>query len=125
DMFIRARPHTETRHPAARKQEREAARQSLLDAWDNVPRRMRWLIRHATAAAVGWPLGWVGWATDTAAWYAAGNWTTPTAWVLYGLGACILGLYRRSRTWAWPFAWCAAVPVSSIAVGVLLYAPTS
>jgi hypothetical protein len=112
---------TKPRRRAPRQEKREAARQSLLDAWDNVPRRMRWLIHHATAAAAGWPLGWVDWGTDTAAWYAAGHWTTPTAWVLYGLGGCVLGLYRRSRAWAWPAAWAAAVPVSSVAAGVLLY----
>lgn len=107
--------------PAFRKPTRPAPRQSLADAWDNVPPRLRWLGYHATAAGAGWCLGWVGWGTDTAAWYAAGHWASPSGFVLYGLGACALALYRRSRTWAWPFAWAAAIPVSSVVVGVLLY----
>ena len=63
------------------------------------------------------------WATDTAAWYAAGHWTSLSAWVLYGLGGLLLAVYRRSRTWTWPAAWAATIPVSSIVLGVLLYAP--
>lgn len=105
--------------------EQHAPRQSLAEATARIPRRLRWLAYHSTAAGAGWPLGWVDWSTSTAAWYAAGHWTTPTAWVLYGLGLCACGLYRRSRTWAWPAAWAAAVPVSSIVLGVLLYAPNS
>lgn len=99
----------------------DSPRMSLLDAWDRTPRRIRWLAYHATAAAAGWRLGWVDWATDTAAWYADGHWNTPSAWVLYGLGAVALGLYRRSRTWAWPAAWAAAIPVSSVIAGIALY----
>lgn len=99
----------------------EAPRQSLLEALDRVPRRIRQLAYHASAAGAGWWLGWVDWGTDTAAWYAAGHWTSPAAWVLYGLGACACTLYRRSRTWAWPAAWAAAVPISSAVAGVLLY----
>ncbi len=106
-----------TDHPAAMR----SPRQSLLDAYDRIPRRIRWLIYHATAAGAGWWPGWVDWGTDTAAWFAAGNWTASSAWVLYGLGACACGLYRHSRRWAWPVAWCATVPVSSVAAGVLLY----
>jgi hypothetical protein len=98
-----------------------APRQSLADAWGNVPPRLRWLIYHAAAAAAGWRLGWVDWGTDTAAWYAAGHWVSPSALVLYGLGVVALALYRRSRRWAWPVAWAAAIPVSSVVVGVLLY----
>jgi hypothetical protein len=110
----------------AGKKERQAdsPRQSLLDAYQQIPPRPRWLAYHATAAGAGWWLGWVDWGTDTAAWFAAGHWTTTSAWVLYGLGACACGLYRRSRSWAWPAAWAAAVPVSSVVLGVLLYAPT-
>jgi hypothetical protein len=107
--------------PAPRAAQQAAPRQSLLDAWDRTPRRLRWLAHHGTAAVPGWWLGWVDWGTDTAAWYAAGHWVSPSGLVLYGLGACLLALYRRSRAWAWPFAWAAAVPVSSIALGVLLY----
>jgi hypothetical protein len=96
-------------------------RQSLAEAWDRVPPRLRWLALHATAAAAGWRFGIVDWGTDTAAWYAAGHWTAPSAWVLYVLGGGLLALYRRSRGWAWPVAWAATIPVSSIAVGMLLY----
>ena len=100
-------------------------RQALIDAWARVPYRLKWLIQHATAAAAGWRLGWVQWSTNTAAWYADGHWTTPSAWVLYGLGLCAYALYRRTRGWAWPIAWATAIPVSSVVVGVLLYAPNS
>jgi len=96
-------------------------RQSLADAWGHVPPRLKWLAYHAAAAAAGWPLGWVDWSTDTAAWYAAGHWLTPSACVLYGLGVVVLALYRGSRRWVWLAAWAAAVPVSSVAFGVLLY----
>ncbi|MET8978543.1 hypothetical protein ABZX85_23285 [Streptomyces sp. NPDC004539] len=96
-------------------------RQSLADAWDNTPHRLKWLAYHTTAAAAGWPLGWVTWATDTAAWYAAGHWTDLSAWVLYGLGVGVIALYRRSRHWMPAVAWAAAVPASSITLGVLLY----
>lgn len=99
--------------------------QSLLDAWDGISPRTRWLVYHATAAAAGWPIGLVGWGSNTAAWFAAGHWTAPSAWVLYGLGLCAISLYRRARTWAWPAAWAAAIPVSSTTLGVLLYAPTT
>lgn len=96
-------------------------RQSLADAWDNTPHRLKWLAYHATAAAAGWPLGWVAWATDTAAWYAAGHWTDLSAWVLYGLGVGVIALYRSSRHWMPAAAWAATVPASSITLGVLLY----
>lgn len=96
-------------------------RQSLLDAWQHIPPRLKWLGHHTTAAAAGWPLGWVAWGTDTAAWFAAGHAISPSAFALYALGACALSLDRRSRAWAWPIAWAAAIPVSSVTVGVLLY----
>ena len=102
-------------------QHQDMPRLSLLDAWDHAPRRLKWLAYHATAAAAGWWLGWVDWATDTAAWYAAGHWITPSALVLYGLGVVLLAIYRRTRTVAWPIAWAAAIPVSSVVAGVLLY----
>lgn len=100
---------------------RHAPPQSLLDAWASIRPRTRWLIHHASAAAAGWPLGLVDWGTDTAAWYADGHWTTPSAWVLYGLGAAAISLHRRARAWAWPIAWAAAIPVSSVSAGLLLY----
>ncbi|MBQ0827690.1 hypothetical protein [Streptomyces tagetis] len=105
-------------HPPAR---RHTPPQSLLDAWAAIRPRSRWLIHHATAATAGWPLGLVDWGTNTAAWYAAGHWTTPSAWVLYGLGLCAISLYRRARTWPWPLAWAATIPISSVSVGLLLY----
>lgn len=98
-----------------------APRQSLADAWDRIPPRLKWLGYHASAASAGWWLGWVAWATDTAAWLAAGHWTSGSAWVLYALAACAIALYRRTRARIWLIAWCAAVPVSSVVVGVLLY----
>jgi hypothetical protein len=98
-----------------------APRQALTDAWHTAPPRLRWLAYHATAAAAGWRLGIVDWATDTTAWYAAGHWTAPSAWVIYGLTAMACGLYRRSRAWAWPIAWTAAIPVSAATAGLLLY----
>lgn len=110
--------------PARKPREHHSPRQSLLDAWDGIRPRTRWLVHHATAAAAGWSIGIVHWASNTAAWYAAGNWTAPSAWVLYGLGLGCIALYRRARTWVYPAAWAAAIPVSSITVGVLLYAPT-
>jgi hypothetical protein len=105
--------------PAARRPSRP--RQSLADALDGTPTRVRWLVYHATAAAAGWWIGIVEWGTSTAAWFADGHWTSPSAWVLYALGACACGLYRRARSWAWPAAWVAAIPVSSTVAGVLLY----
>ncbi|MER6832685.1 hypothetical protein ABT320_01625 [Streptomyces cellulosae] len=124
-----AAPGTPPAQPAAQTPARPAAqrhtpRQSLLDAYANIRPRTRWLIHHATAAAAGWPIGLVDWGTSTAAWYAAGNWTAPSAWVLYALALAAISLYRRARTWAWPAAWATAIPVSSTALGVLLYAPT-
>jgi hypothetical protein len=99
-------------------------RQSLAEAWDAVPYRLKWLIQHSIAAAAGWRLGWVGWATDTAAWFAAGHWTAPSAWVLYVIGALAVALYSRTRSgWRWVVACACAVPVTSTVVGVLLYAP--
>lgn len=118
-----AKPSRKPRRPqlVPRPEQQADPRQSLLDAWDRTPRRLRWLAHHATAAVPGWWLGWIDWGTDTAAWYAAGHWTTPSAFVLYGLGGLTLAFYRRSRAWAWPFAWAATIPVSSVVVGVLLY----
>lgn len=115
------KPRTKRPRTTPRTEQQADPRQSLLDAWDRTPRRIRWLARHATAAVPGWWLGWVDWGTDTAAWYAAGHWTSSSAFVLYGLGGVVLALYRRSRAWAWPAAWAATIPVSSVVLGVLLY----
>lgn len=118
---------------AVRKQKRQASspfdvrspRQSLLDAWDGVAPRTRWLIYHGTAASFGWGLGVVSWATHVTAWIAADRWANPQSITCYVLGLGAVALYRRTRHWWWPVAWMAAVPVSSIVVGVLLYAPNS
>jgi hypothetical protein len=37
----------------------EAPRQSLIEATARIPRRIRWLTYHASAAGAGWWLGWV------------------------------------------------------------------
>lgn len=96
-------------------------KQSLADAWDRIPHRLKWLAAHLAAAAAGWRLGIVSWATNTAAWFAAGHWASPSAFVVYGLGAGVWALHRRARAWAWPVAWAASIPISSFVVGVLLY----
>ncbi|MGW2938608.1 hypothetical protein ACWDA7_44155 [Streptomyces sp. NPDC001156] len=96
-------------------------RQSLADAWYRVPYRLKWLAIHAAAAGVGWRIGLVQWATNTAAWFAAGHWAAPSAWVLYLLGVLAVALYRATRRQALLVALATAVPVSSVVVGVLLY----
>lgn len=96
-------------------------RQSLIEAWDRIPYRLKWLAYHLAAAYAGLRLGIVTWSSNTAAWFAAGHWTSSSAWVLYVLGALVAALYRRSRPWAWPVAWLAAIPVSSVVIGLLLY----
>lgn len=94
---------------------------ALIDVYARTPRRIRWLAYHATAAGAGWRLGWVQWSTNTAGWIAHGHYVAPSAIVLYVIGGLLYGLYRRTRTWAWPAAWAAAIPLSSVTVGVLLY----
>lgn len=105
--------------PAPRKHPRP--RRALAEAAPNLSPRMRWLLLHATAAAIGWPLGLVGWGTNTAAWLAAGHWTDSSAWALYVLAAMGVALYRRARRALLLVAVLGAVPVSSVALGVLLY----
>lgn len=99
-------------------------RQSLMDAYDRVPYRLKWLGYHATAAYMGWSAGLVDYATSVTAWIADGRTSDPQAWFFYALGSATFLLYRRTRGHWWPVAWCAAVPVTSTVVGVLLYAPT-
>lgn len=96
-------------------------RQSLLDAWAAVPYRLKWLYCHLAAAAAGWQLGLVTWATHTAAWYAAGHWTSGSAWVLYVLAGLLAALYRIASKWAWPVRLLASIPTASVVVGLLLY----
>lgn len=96
-------------------------RQSLIEAWDRVPYRLKWLAYHATAAYLGWTVGLVGWATYVTAWIAATGMVGVQAFFWYGVTAAEFLLYQRTRSWWLPAAWLAAVPVSSTVVGVLLY----
>lgn len=99
----------------------QAQRQSLADAWDRIPRRLKWLGYHAAAAYLGWTIGLVGWITYVTAWIAATGLLGVQAFFWYAVGAAALLLHRRTRRWWWPVAWMAAVPASSTVVGVLLY----
>jgi hypothetical protein len=96
-------------------------RQSLIEAWDRVPYRLKWLAYHASAAYLGWTVGLVGWTTYVTAWIAAGHLTSPQAVFWYVAGALTVLLHHRTRSRWWPVAWLSAVPVSSTVVGVLLY----
>ncbi|MFB6680272.1 hypothetical protein ACFCWG_49425, partial [Streptomyces sp. NPDC056390] len=60
-------------------------------------------------------------ATDTPRWFAVGHWTSSSAWTIYGLAGIAIAIYRRTRHRLFPIAWLTAVPVSSVALGVLLY----
>jgi hypothetical protein len=99
-------------------------RQSLLDAWDAVPYRLKWLAYHASAAYLGWSCGLVGYVTYVTAWIADTGLIGLQATFWYGAAAATFLLHRRTRSWWWPIAWLAAVPATSTVVGVLLYAPT-
>lgn len=99
----------------------QSPRQSLLDAWDRVPDRLKWLIYHLTAAYMGWSMGLVGWCTSVTAWISADRSTDPQSIFLYGIGAAAFILHHSTRQRWWPVAWLAAVPASSLVVGVLLY----
>jgi hypothetical protein len=98
-------------------------RQSLTDAWDRVPYRLKWLGYHASAAYLGWSTGLVGYATYVTAWIDRTGLVGPQAVFWYGAAAGTVLVYRRTRHWWKPVAWLAAVPVTSTVVGVLLYAP--
>lgn len=98
-------------------------RQSLMDAYDRVPYRLKWLAYHASAAYLGWTCGLVDYATYVTAWIADTGFG-PQAWFWCGAATATFLLYRRTRGLWWPIAWCAAIPVTSTVVGVLLYAPT-
>lgn len=116
-----AKRHHPTTPRSAWDSQPQDPRQSLLDAWDGIPYRLKWLAVHLTAAAVGWRIGLVTWSTNTAAWFAAGHWTSTSAWVLYVFAGLVAALYRMGRGWAWPFRLLASVPIASVVVGVLLY----
>jgi hypothetical protein len=98
-------------------------RQSLADAWDRVPYRLKWLAYHASAAYLGWSVGLVDWATYVTAWIAQTGLVGPQALFWYSAAGATVLVYRRTRGWWTPAAWLAAVPVTSTVVGVLLYAP--
>lgn len=100
-------------------------RQSLIEAWDAVPYRLKWLAYHGTAAYLGWSVGLVDWATYVTGWIAATGPTSGQAWFWYATAAGAVLLYRRTRTWWRPVAWLAAVPVTSTVAGVLLYGTPS
>ena len=106
-------------HPAPAR----SPRQSLLDAYDRMPPRIKWLAYHASAAYAGWELGFVDYATHVTAWIAETGLVGPQAFVWYVVAAVSALLYRRFSRAVLPVSWAAAVPVSSIVVGVLLYAP--
>lgn len=99
----------------------ELPRRSLLDAYDAIPPRIRWLNLHLSAAAAGYALGWVDYSTRTYAWIAQhGLLNLSTAfWCAVAVG-CEL-LRRRARNLWLPARWLAAVPIASIVVGTLLY----
>lgn len=98
-------------------------RQSLAEAWDRVPYRLKWLAYHASAAYLGWTVGLVNWATYVTAWIATTGLVGPQALFWYAAAGGTVLIYRRTRGWWAPVAWLAAIPVSSTVVGVLLYAP--
>lgn len=102
-----------------------APRQSLTEAWDRIPHRLKWLAYHASAAYMGWSLGLVGWSTYVTAWIAHTGYVGVQAFFWYTAAGTTVLVYRRTRHWWTPVAWLAAVPVSSTVVGVLLYAPTT
>jgi len=97
------------------------SRQSLADAWDAIPPRLKWLAYHASAAYLGWSMGLVDWSTYVTGWIAATGLADPQAFFWYVAAAGTVLVYRRTRTWWLPAAWLAAVPVTSTVVGVLLY----
>jgi hypothetical protein len=96
-------------------------RQSLIEAWDRIPGRLKWLAYHSSAAYLGWSMGLVGWVTYVTAWTAHGHLASPQAIFWYVVGAATLLLHHATRSRWWPIAWLAAVPASSTVVGVLLY----
>ncbi|MFG3276217.1 hypothetical protein [Streptomyces luteogriseus] len=98
-------------------------RQSLLEAYDRVPPRMKWLAYHASAAYLGWSVGLVDWATYVTGWIADTGPIGPQAVFWYATAGGTVLVYRCTRRWWWPVAWLAAVPATSTVTGVLLYAP--
>jgi hypothetical protein len=97
-----------------------APRQSLIEAWDRVPYRLKWLAYHAAAGYLGWSVGLVDWTTYVTAWIFANGFGPQTVFWCLAAAATFL-LHHRTRSWWWPLAWLAAVPATSTVVGVLLY----
>jgi hypothetical protein len=100
-------------------------RQSLAEAYDRIPYRLKWLAYHASAAYLGWTVGLVGWVTYVTAWIAATGLGSAQAAFWYGAAAAAFLLYAQTRRQVLLTAWLAAVPASSIVVGVLLYGAPS
>lgn len=100
-------------------------RQSLAEAYDRIPYRLKWLTYHASAAYLGWSIGLVDWVTYVTAWIAATGRDSMQAALWYGTAAAAFLLYRQTRGQWFPVAWLAAVPASSVIVGVLLYGTSS
>ncbi|MFI2632608.1 hypothetical protein ACH5A2_19750 [Streptomyces collinus] len=96
-------------------------RQSLLDAYDRIPPRVKWLAYHASSAYLGWSIGLVDWATYVTGWIADTGPIGPQAAFWYATAAGTVLVYRCTRRWWWPIAWLAAVPATSAITGVLLY----
>ncbi|MFL1904780.1 hypothetical protein ACJWDR_37605 [Streptomyces tauricus] len=101
-----------------------APRQSLIEAWQLIPYRFKWLAYHASATYLGLTTGLVSWVTYVTAWIAATGLFGVQAVFWYCAAAATFLLYRRTRGSWLPVAWLAAVPACSTVVGVLLYAPT-
>ncbi|MEW2567660.1 hypothetical protein [Streptomyces sp. NPDC047070] len=96
-------------------------RRSLIDAYDAIPPRIRWLNLHASAAAAGYALGWVDFSTRTYAWFTENGLLNLSFafWCAVAVGCEMLR--RRTRQIWLPVRWAAAVPIASIVVGTLLY----
>ena len=112
-----ARPAQVTGAPIAA----PAPRMSLLDAAANVPPRVRWLALHLSAAAVGYDIGIVQFSTRFAAWIADNGLlnVTGVTWCCCGVAAEFLR--HRFARYRLPIRWVAAIPISSIVIGTLLY----
>ncbi|MDX5570957.1 hypothetical protein PYK79_57315, partial [Streptomyces sp. ID05-04B] len=98
-----------------------APRRSLIDAYAAIPSRIRWLIFHSSAAAAGYRIGWVDYATRTAAWIAEHGYTDRSSLFWYGVTAGCIATYRRTHARWIVWRWLATVPLASIATGTLLY----
>lgn len=115
--------HPGTR-PAYRNPEpTRSPRAALADTWHATPTRLRWLTYHGTAAAAGWTLGLVDYATHVTTWAAAAGPGHPQSWLWYSVAAATALLHHRTRGLWLPIAWPAAIPLASTITGIALYAP--